>query len=224
MIQIPQKGEPLRADWAAQITGRVNSLAPIGSPRMLVRDGIGGFGSEPCPPNHRDRRGIASRTSPPGCFELVERTVTRNNISLIEHFFVNQYYMVGDLLKKCSVIDGEVESEQFVISLESILLSSIGENVQSGEITSWVMLQIDARGDAYPRGNGETEENDEASPQIKIFMDFNEVEECQRDLDFHTIPLFIVQFQYVAEEEVIKGLEITCDFRRGLFGQQVELI
>ena len=64
MIQIPQKGEPLRADWAAQITGRVNSLAPIGSPGMLVRDGIGGFGSEPCPSNRRDRRGAGASPHP----------------------------------------------------------------------------------------------------------------------------------------------------------------
>ena len=53
IISTPKKGEPIRADWAAALTERVNSLAPFASPGTLVRDTPQGSAVGLAPENKR---------------------------------------------------------------------------------------------------------------------------------------------------------------------------
>ncbi len=57
-IPYPIAGQPIRASWGAAVTEACNSVASIGAARALTREmGPLGSGSEPLPPNQRDRRG-----------------------------------------------------------------------------------------------------------------------------------------------------------------------
>lgn len=55
-IQIPSKGDGLKAAWGASVANGINALMPMAPAHMLVREGAGGVGCEPLPQNLRDRR------------------------------------------------------------------------------------------------------------------------------------------------------------------------
>lgn len=55
-IQIPSKGDGLKAAWGASVANGLNALMPMAPARMLVREGVGGVGCEPLPQNLRDRK------------------------------------------------------------------------------------------------------------------------------------------------------------------------
>lgn len=58
-IQIPSKGEGLKAAWGASVANGLNALMPMAPARMLVRESAGGVGCEPLPQNLRDRKAAA---------------------------------------------------------------------------------------------------------------------------------------------------------------------
>ncbi len=74
-IPSPQKGQPLLAAWAAQVTSGLNGIRAAGMRGVLVRDGAGAFGAEPLPENQRNRKGGTTASSPPAPFDLEYRTV-----------------------------------------------------------------------------------------------------------------------------------------------------
>ena len=57
MIARPARGERPKASWAAAVTDVCNSVAAVGTPGALMREGAWGRGAEPVPANRRDRRG-----------------------------------------------------------------------------------------------------------------------------------------------------------------------
>lgn len=63
-IQIPSKGDGLKAAWGASVANGLNALMPMTPARMLVREGAGGVGCEPLPQNLRDRRAKAPAKFP----------------------------------------------------------------------------------------------------------------------------------------------------------------
>lgn len=59
-IEIPAKGQPMKAGWGASVANAVNRLTVSAPANMLVRDGAGGFGFAALPTNMRDRRGSST--------------------------------------------------------------------------------------------------------------------------------------------------------------------
>lgn len=64
LIEKPVAGQPMRAGWGAAVADRLNQLAAVGAPGMLVRDGAFGQGFAPTPKNQRDRRGTSAAPQP----------------------------------------------------------------------------------------------------------------------------------------------------------------
>lgn len=55
MIELPNKGVKMRAQWGVNVARRLNQLAPLSSPGILARDGVGiGFGCTP--QNRREKK------------------------------------------------------------------------------------------------------------------------------------------------------------------------
>lgn len=64
MVETPQKGETLKASWAASVARAVNDSSPMGAAGFLARDGVTGRGFEALPQNRRERKAAAASTVP----------------------------------------------------------------------------------------------------------------------------------------------------------------
>lgn len=56
-VQVPAKGQPMTAQWGADVANGLNAIRSAGQAGMLLTDGPTGTGFSPLPANRRDRRG-----------------------------------------------------------------------------------------------------------------------------------------------------------------------
>ena len=56
-VQVPSKGQPMTAQWGADVANGLNAIRSAGQSGMLLTDGPTGTGFAPLPANLRDRRG-----------------------------------------------------------------------------------------------------------------------------------------------------------------------
>lgn len=55
-VQVPAKGQPMTAQWGADVANGLNAIRSAGQVGMLLADGPTGTGFSPLPANRRDRK------------------------------------------------------------------------------------------------------------------------------------------------------------------------
>ena len=100
-VQVPSKGQPMTAQWGADVANGLNSIRSAGQNGMLLTDGPTGTGFSPLPANLRDRRTTPATNK--SCFRIESKSVE----SEIRRFLVDCYYNVGG--KTFYVADIDIE-------------------------------------------------------------------------------------------------------------------
>ena len=181
-------------EWAVPVTRALNA----------VGDKVGATTH-----NQRDRRG--AKAPDIGCFRIV--TTEREGKTV--HGFGNPYVMVGGVLTRHPV-DTVVED----------LLAEAGESAEDDEFELFLALRILAAPPATDDPETDEDETDDNEDRVVAYADVAELAEAQRDATHHTIPLYLLNVTKTEDEtsgDVSYSYEIACDFRRGVWAQQVEV-
>ena len=200
-IPLPTKGTPLEAAWAQRVTRVCNAMG-LGSADLLISEDQTGRYLAAKPINLRNRTAASGET--PGCFDLVFKPAEETKKS--GTYFENRYLMLGDVL---------VEIDKFS-PLEDLLSTVELPNATPTGI--FVAL----RHPAVPDG--------EQASSIVLAKSIAELCDKQADTLWHTIPIYLLEVTKTEEESESDEVtirytwQLKCDFRRGLFAQQYEVL
>lgn len=208
----------MKSSWGAAVAECCNSMRQIGA-GGLVRSGPSGIGQEALPANHRDRRGGTVVDN--GCWKLEKESVEVDGADEPEVYtvFGNQYIMIGGLLRECYFTD----------RLEELIAEAYADEEEGGESNLFVAVRLSANGN-----EGGEDEDGYPNEGIKVYKSHEELLTAQHNPDHHVIPLYLLSVVRKTEEvetedggtseETTTSFSVTCDFRKGLFAQQVEVL
>lgn len=223
-IPTPQKGSPISLNWGKAVTESCNAARAIGT-GGLVRSGPFGLGEAPLPANHRDRRGGTVVDN--GCWKLKRESEMIDGADEAETYtvFDNQYVMIGGILRECSFFERLEE----LIAVARAEAEESGETSSDGESKLFVAVRLSANGN-----EGGEDEDGVPIEGIKVYKSLSELRTAQHNPDHHVIPIYLLTVIQKTEEvetedggtteETKTTFSVTCDFRKGLFAQQVEII
>ncbi|MGN0833059.1 MAG: hypothetical protein ACI4RD_05365 [Kiritimatiellia bacterium] len=105
-IQVPAKGQPMTAQWGADVANGLNAIRSAGQAGTLLTDGPTGTGFAPLPANRRDRQ---AKTVDRSCFRIETRPEEDGSGS---SYITCCYYHVGGVTKHMEdvSIDGLIPS------------------------------------------------------------------------------------------------------------------
>lgn len=155
-----------------------------------------------------------------------------NPITETATIFGNQYMMLGDILQK-------YELDTTVDSLAAKAIPEEDEEEDTEEDESDTKTET---GTVYIclRHNATGSDAADDVPYLEGYPTWNELHAAQIDLNWHTIPIYMLEVIKTTKtvdeldengeptgattEEVTTTYSIKCDFRKGIFAQQAEII
>lgn len=164
-VQVPAKGQPMTAQWGADVADGLNAIRSAGQVGMLLADGPTGTGFAPLPANLRDRR--QAKATDRSCFRLETRQDGEGKSELM---LVCCYYHVGGRTKHMA----DVSVEKLLPSLDAPGEDG-GEGGEGEEPKPWLMC-LKLSGAA-------------ADPEI-VSIEESSLESEQRSADLYILPLY----------------------------------
>lgn len=163
-VQVPAKGQPMTAQWGADVANGLNAIRSAGQAGMLLADGPTGTGFAPLPANLRDRQ---AKTVDRSCFRLETR---QNGEGKSERMLVCCYYHVGGITKHMA----DVSVEKLLPSLDAPGGAG-GEGGEGEEPKPWLIC-LKLSGTA-------------AEPSI-VAIEESKLEDEQRIADNYVLPIY----------------------------------
>ena len=197
-LRVPQAGDVVSATKFAALLREVRANRILPSPNLRISRGPNGthlhFGAV------RGGGGVAPGDL--GCYRLEKSTNQDDEPVTI---FGNQYYRFGNVLNQSS-ISTTVED----------LLNDAGTADSSGVMPLFIALRLSAK-----PGNPTEDANGDPLPRIEGFGSLAALMQAQGDLDFHVLPLYLMDV-IENSETGDRSFAVRCDFRRGVVAQQWE--
>lgn len=203
---IPLSRQPVSAVWGERVARQANRIAigSIGS--CLVRDGGGMMAISPLPANNRNR--IKYSDPDIGCFRIILKETSDGE----------SYYD----LDNCYILAGEKFRElEFSNTLASVLEGPLNrpQNQDNFEVYICVCFNCD---EAPHDPNLHTED----VCYIRGFASLEEINNFRREKpNMQTIPVYLLSIPPMKSDysKPSKKFSIKCDFRIGVFSQQMEI-
>ncbi len=206
MITYPRvlKGnEKLTATWLRELIDCIRRITPVAGPGLKSRTGPNGTILSCI-----NRQSIVPQaaTRDLGCYRIKEMVREGE----VVHGFGNPFVMAGGVIQRHPV-DTVLED----------LMAAAGEDADDNDDFELILaLRILA---APTAADDPGEDNED---RVVAYADLAALTEAQRDATHHTIPLYLLDVTKTTDEtsgDASYGYEIACDFRRGVWAQQVEV-
>ena len=148
-VQVPAKGQPMTAQWGADVANGLNAIRSAGQSGMLLADGPTGTGFAPLPANLRDRRGGSSVQ--PRQFDIRARIEARGEDDTKEYRLVVEFYHCTDDAVSLSgkAVDYFGELQTLSNGWNNIYTSSWSSNIAESKqyyLNVWIGVELEEDG------------------------------------------------------------------------------
>lgn len=203
----PQAHDRLSATWLRDLVRFVRSIRPIAG--SGVRMSVGPNGTV----ISATAVGTSAGARPDlGCYRIESDEREGSTV----HKFGNPYVTLGDVLAEHPV---DTVLEDLLEEAGSDADEDSSEPAEDGveHLKLFLALRILAR-------PARDDDGDDQEDQVRGYKTLGDLVEDQRDREYHTIPLYLLDVTKTTEDgETSYSYGIACDFRRGVYGQQMEV-
>lgn len=226
LIQNPIRGGSLTASLIRGMNNEIRKNKPIAGKGIRISYGMGGAIISATATGGGGGGGSAIDV---GCWKL--KSVEEDSDTTYTGFD-NQFVMVGDKLTEYEIFTTLEDMAPKAFPEEEDMQgnwwddNNAGDGVEESEDgtkkktgSMFVAIHINATGTT----------NDDTTPYLDAYATLTDLVEAQKNFSWHTIPIYKIEVvKSYSENEDGEGSETLsfntlCDFRKGIFAQQVEV-